>query len=331
MTRYLFTYFTNQASADGEQVRFARSAGSDPLHWEPLNGGQPVLTWTGGRQGARDPFLLRAAGLPGETASFYLLATDMRAHGHDTKEFWETDQRSGSRSIVVWESSNLVEWSEPRLVEVAPPEAGNTWAPEATFDPATQEYFVYWASKMYSSSDELHVGTSAADNYNRMLAASTRDFREFSSATVWVDPGWSVIDATVVRDGDTFYRFIKDERTPDSSTPEAKFITVEKSTELRSTTWEVVADGVGRSIPGHEGIVHGEGPIIVPAREDGPWVLLIDEFGLRSYIPFVGDRVDTAEWRIADDYLMPPGARHGSVIAVSDDEWCRLGAAWPES
>ncbi|MCU1528927.1 MAG: beta-xylosidase [Frondihabitans sp.] len=326
MSRYVFSYFINQSADDGEQVRFARSVGDDGLRWEPLNGGRPVLTWTGGRGGARDPFLLRAAGLPGETAAFYLLATDMRAHGHDTKDFWEADQRHGSRSIVVWESVDLVTWSEPRLVEVSPPEAGNTWAPEATFDPVAAEYFVYWASKLYEDDGS---GTRVDESYNRMLASTTRDFRSFSEAVVWADPGRSVIDATIMHDGEYFYRFLKDERTPDSSTPEAKFITVERSTNLRATEWEPVTDGVGRSIPGHDGLVHGEGPIVVARDGDGSWVLLIDEFGLRSYVPFVGDSLDTNEWRIADDYLMPPGARHGSVLAVTEEEWERLGSAWP--
>ena len=35
---------------------------------------------------------------------------------------------------------------EPRLVKVAPDDAGCTWAPEAIYDEAKQEYLVFWAS-----------------------------------------------------------------------------------------------------------------------------------------------------------------------------------------
>jgi hypothetical protein len=321
MNHYLFSYFTNQSEPDGEQVRFARSLGGDPLHWEPLNHGRPVLTWTGGQGGTRDPFLLRAAGIPGETASFYLLATDMRAHGRDTREFWEADQRHGSCSIVVWESADLIHWSEPRLEKVAPPEAGNTWAPEATFDPNTGEYLVYWASKLYDESDPEHTASS----YNRMLAATTTDFRTFSEPFVWSDPGHSVIDATVVREGEWWYRFAKDERTPDSSTPAAKFITSERSRELRAETWELVTEGIGRSLPGRPGLVHGEGPIAVPGADGRPPYLVIDEFGLRNYMPFTADHLGSDEWRAVAEHELPPGARHGSILPITEDEWKRVG------
>lgn len=54
------------------------------------------------------------------------VATDLRLHASLD---WDRHQRWGSRSIVVWESTDLVSWGQGRLVEVAPPEAGNTWAP----------------------------------------------------------------------------------------------------------------------------------------------------------------------------------------------------------
>ena len=66
-----------------------------------------------------------------------------------------------------------------------------------------------------------------------MLGATTVDFRVFTPAQTWLDPGRSVIDATVVDHGDDFFRFVKDERTPDSSTPAARYITLERSSELR--------------------------------------------------------------------------------------------------
>lgn len=318
MSHYLFSYFTNQTDPDGEQVRFARSRGTSPLFWNELNDGEPILLWTRGRGGVRDPFLLRAAGLPDETAAFYLIGTDMRAHGHDDPAFWAEDQRHGSRGIVVWESANLVDWSEPRLEIVAPESAGNTWAPEATFDEEAGEYLVYWASMLYEPGEERR------DSYNRMLAATTRDFRSFSTPFVWSDPGHSVIDATVVRDGEWWYRFIKDERTPASDTPGAKFITVERSRDLRATSWTLVREGVGAGIPGSPGIVHGEGPIIVQVDGEPPH-LFIDEFGMRRYVPFIGDRIDTASWRIAPSYDLPRGASHGSILAISEAEWKRLG------
>ena len=39
---YLYAHFKRE-SADGEQIYFALSDGNDPLHFDDLNGGQPVL------------------------------------------------------------------------------------------------------------------------------------------------------------------------------------------------------------------------------------------------------------------------------------------------
>lgn len=310
---YLFAYFTSAAEEDGEQVHFARSTGPGPLDWEALNGGRPVLRSDVGECGVRDPFLLRAAGLPGETASYYLLATDLCIARRNPDTAWEDCIRAGSRSIVVWESSDLVSWSEPRLVQIAPPQAGNAWAPEATFDPTTGSYLVYWASTPHQ---DAHPGNA----YHRMFACNTVDFRTFTPARIWVDRGWSVIDSTVVESGGFYYRFSKDELSEDSSNPDAKHITVERSTTLDSTRYGPVATGIG----GNE-LVHGEGPIVVPGSEPDQWFLFIDEFGLRRYTAFTSASLDARTWTPVNSKL-PPGASHGSILALSEDEWSRLEA-----
>jgi len=324
---YLFAYFTSQNEPDGEQVRFGRSRGTDPLFWEPLADGTPFVRSDVGTTGARDPFLVRAAGLPGEQAAFYMIATDLRVAGHDDEGFWDEQQRHGSRSILVWESNDLVSWSPARLVEVAPSDAGNAWAPEAVFDELTQRYFVFWASALYPSGSDR--GTL---EYNRMLCASTADFREFTPAEVWLDAGRSVIDATVVRSGGEFFRFVKDERTPDSSTPASRYITLGRSLELRSTSWELVADGLGgppEDSPDAPALAHGEGPIAVYSALADRWYLFIDEFGLRRYVPFESTSIDSARWTMCRDFELPAGASHGSILPITRDEWLRFGPEVP--
>lgn len=310
---YLFAYFTSAAEEEGEQVRFARSTGPDPLRWQALNGGRPVLRSDVGELGARDPFLLRAAGLPGEEARYYLLATDLCIANRNPATAWEDCIRSGSRCILVWESMDLLSWSGPRLAEIAPPEAGNAWAPEATFDPATGSYLVYWASA-------LHNDSAPRAGYHRMLCANTADFRAFTPARTWIDRGRSVIDSTVVESGGFYYRFSKDELSTDSSSPDARHITVERSTTLASTDYTPVATGIG----GNE-LAHGEGPIVAPGPEPDQWFLFIDEFGLRRYTAFASDSLDARIWTPVASEL-PPGASHGSILALTAEEWPRLDA-----
>ncbi|WP_407709960.1 glycoside hydrolase family 43 protein [Arthrobacter nitrophenolicus] len=308
---YLFAYFTSAAESDGEQVHFALSAGPQPLDWQVLNGGRPVLHSTVGEQGVRDPFLLRAAGLRGERARYYLLATDLCIARRNPATAWEDCIRAGSRSIVVWESEDLVSWTDPRLVEVAPPDAGNAWAPEAAYDAASGTYLVYWAST-------LTPGSGDGSSYHRMLCANTTDFKSFTPARVWIDRGWSVIDSTVVQADGYFYRFSKDELSADSSSPDAKFITAERSDTLDSTQYSVVATGIGKNE-----LVHGEGPIIVRGPGPDSWFLFIDEFGHRRYTAFTSDSPASDTWTPVPA-AMPPGASHGSILALTAGEYERL-------
>lgn len=312
---YAFAYFTGEGSADGEQIYMAGSRGNDPLHWDELNGGRPVLTSTEGEQGVRDPFIMRSP----EGDKFYLIATDLKIYGNGD---WDRSQRTGSRAIEVWESTDLVNWSQQRHVVVSPKEAGNTWAPEAYYDDSIGAYVVFWASKLYAANDPQHTGST----YNRMMYAKTRDFRTFSEPKVWVDPGYSVIDSTVVKHGDTFYRFTKDERNNTSSTPCSKFILEQKSTSLRSTDWSFVKDCIGKATPTSPGINQGEGPTVFKSNTEDKWYVFVDEFGGRGYVPFETTDLDSGQFTMSTNYQLPGRPRHGTVLPVTKAELERLKA-----
>ncbi|CAM5251640.1 hypothetical protein SALBM311S_08340 [Streptomyces alboniger] len=314
---YLFTYFTGEGTADGEQIRYALSRGNDPLHWRELNAGKPVLTSTIGEKGLRDPFVIRSP----KGDKFFLIATDLRMYQNSSGS-WDDVQRHGSKSIMVWESTDLVHWTDQRLVKVAPDSAGNTWAPEAYWDDSLGEYVVFWASKLYADDDPDHKGST----YNKMLYATTKDFRDFSEPKVWNDPGYSVIDSTVVKNKDTYYRFTKDERDPTSSSPCAKFITGEKSTSLTSTRYDLVADCIGSGA-----MDRGEGPTVFKSNTEKKWYLFIDEYGGRGYVPFETTDLDSGKWTPSTNYQLPASPRHGTVLPVTQKEYDRLLAAYPST
>ncbi len=313
MKGYTFAYFTGEGTSNGEQVYFAASRGNDPLHWDELNNGEPKLTSSLGDKGVRDPFIIRSP----EGDKFYLIATDLKIYGNGN---WDAAQRSGSKSIMVWESTDLVNWSDQRMVKVSPDTAGNTWAPEAFYDKTIGAYVVFWASKLYDESDTDHSGNT----YNRMMYSTTRDFRTFTPAKVWVDPGYSVIDSTVIENKGTFYRFTKDERNNSSSSPCSKFIFEEKSTSLRDLHWDYVAECIGKGSEGNPGISRGEGPTIFKSNTEEKWYLFIDEFGGRGYVPFESTDLDSGTWRIPSDYQLPSRPRHGTVLPVTQAELGRL-------
>lgn len=312
---YLFAYFTGEGTSDGEQIRYALSRGNDALHWRELNAGKPVLTSTTGEKGLRDPFVIRSP----EGDRFYMIATDLRMYQNSSGS-WDQVQRHGSKSIMVWESRDLVNWTDQRLVQVSPDNAGNTWAPEAYWDDSLGAYVVFWASKLYADDDPDHTGST----YNKMLYATTKDFRTFSEPKVWNDPGYSVIDSTVVQHKGTYYRYTKDERDPSSSSPCSKFITAEKSASLTDTSYDFVSDCIGSG-----SLDRGEGPTVFKSNTEEKWYLFIDEYGGRGYVPFETTDLDSGKWTMSENYQLPASPRHGTVMPVTQEEYDRLLAAYP--
>ncbi len=308
---YLFSYFTGENTSAGEQVYFALSQGNDPTRWRQLNGGRPVLTTNVGTRGARDPFIIRSP----QGDKFYQIATDLRMYGNGN---WDQVQRTGSKSIVVWESTDLVNWSAPRLARVSPGTAGNTWAPEAYYDETLGKYVVFWASKLYSTSDPNHTRTS----YNRMMYATTSDFRTFSAAQVWVDKGYSTIDSTLIKHNGTYFRFTKDERSTSQSRC-GKFILGEKSATILNRNFSFVAECLGNNA-----IRQGEGPLVFKSNTAERWYLFIDEYGGRGYVPFTTTDLNARQWTPVTSYTLPGRPRHGTVLPITQAEYDRLLQRW---
>lgn len=317
---YAFSYFTGNSVA-GENIYFAASRGNDALNWDELNGGQATLTSTFGERGLRDPFLIRSP----EGDRFFLIATDLSIGRNGD---WDRAQRQGSRYLEVWESRDLKTWSQQRHVLVSPPEAGNTWAPEAYWDASQQAYVVFWASKLYAPDDVNHTGST----YNRMLYATTRDFRTFSPAKIWQDVGDSRIDSTVIEEGGTYYRFTKDEG---AGTTGCSDIIQEKNDVLTepdlvgSKAWAFQAGCIGRDA----GTRAVEGPSVFKANpgdtSGSKYYLFVDEYGGRGYIPLGTDDLEKPAWKVAPRYRLPSSPRHGTVVPVTAAELAALRADLP--
>ncbi|MBN2714844.1 MAG: family 43 glycosylhydrolase [Deltaproteobacteria bacterium] len=309
---YVFAYFTGNSLA-GENIHFAASRGNDALKWDELNGGQPLFTSSYGSKGLRDPFIIRSP----EGDTFYLIATDLSI-GSGTS--WDEAQRQGSLYLEVWESHDLVNWSEQRHVKVSPDTAGNTWAPEAYYSEDLGSYVVFWASKLYDENDPNHTGST----YNRMLYATTRDFITFSQPQIWQD-GISRIDSTVIKSGDVYHRFTKDEG---AGTTGCSDIIQETATELTAplSEWTMIDSCIGNNA----GTSAVEGPSIFksnPGDVNGDYhYLFVDEYGGRGYIPLRTADIGNPAWTVAPSYALPAAPRHGTVLPVTADELDRLRA-----
>jgi hypothetical protein len=164
-----------------------------------------------------------------------------------------------------------------------------------------------------------------------MMYATTRDFRTFSEPRIWNDPGHPVLDSTVIRHEETYYRFTKDARSVDWSDPCGKFITGEKSTDLRDTDWELVAECIGQGDATRPGVSEGEGPAVFMSNTEDTWYLLIDEFRGRGYVPFETTDLRSGTWTMSEGFALPSSRRHGTVLPVTRAELDRLRATYAAS
>lgn len=310
-TDYLFAYFAGEGYSDGEQIYFASS--QDGLNWDDLNNNEPVLTSTLGEEGVRDPFIIRSP----EGDKFYLIATDLKIYGNGD---WNAAQNSGSQSLMVWESTDLVNWSNQRMVEVsADIGAGCTWAPEATYDPLTGEYVVYWASR-----------TPSVDNKQRVYYAKTRDFYTFTEPQLYIEKDQSSIDTTMIENDGTYYRYTKNEG---DSTNElgalTKTIFIEKSDSVLGKFTQIPSDSLNSS--DNQWV---EGPTIFKLNSDDAaedtWCLLVDDFGGIGYYPLLTTDLESGEFTAPEEgtFKMPSRARHGTPLRVTAEEYARIMAAY---
>lgn len=295
MSGYLFAHFIGEHK-DGEQIYFAVS--DDGLHWEDLNGGRPVLVSDAGEKGARDPFIVKNE----DTGKYYLMATDLRI---EAGKGWQTAQYAGSRSLLVWESTDLVNWTDFRLCQVGVEGAGCVWAPESVYISERGEFFVFWASMVKLDGD--------SEPKQRIYGAYTKDFKEFTKPEVYVEAANHVIDMNIVRDGDWYYRFVKDETT--------KKVRLDRVRTLEDKLAEAVPASVLDELYGVEG------PEAYRLK-DGRWCLIVDRFATqKGYLPLICSSLQAGDFKTADEGSYDMGGlkkRHGGIIAVSSEELERL-------
>ena len=290
---YLFVHFIGEQK-DGEQIYF--SVSRDLLHWKDLNGGKPVLKSGIGEAGARDPFLLR---MPKEGGGqhYYLIATDLCI---EAGKGWHTAQYAGSRDILVWESDDLVSWEGPAAHTVGVEGAGCVWAPEAVYDEERQEALVFWASMV--------------DGKQRIYASYTKDFKEFGEPFLFLEKDNHVIDSTIIRTTEGYYRYTKDETTKNIVVDFSKTLKPEGFHEIKSDTLSALF-GV-------------EGPEIVKFNDRDEWCLMVDRFAEgKGYLPLVTDDLAGGKFRIRNDSEFDMGAtkkRHGGILPVTEEEYRKL-------
>ncbi|KAF2222355.1 endo-1,4-beta-xylanase-like protein [Elsinoe ampelina] len=282
------------------------SNANNPLSYTKLNGGDPVLASTVGTQAVRDIYLAPN----GDRSKWFLFATDLDINAPGFS--WPWAVTNGSRSIVVWESSDLVTWTEPRLQPLEDARAGMVWAPSAVWDAVEGQFYVFWASRLFAAEDENHTGPATL---NRIRYATTKDFRGFSEARDYIafeDTG--VIDQEfqyLGRPGH-FARFVKNETLLQ--------VYQEVSTTGLFGQWE--------RLPGY---VSARSPLEGPASfrdnvDPNLYHLLLDDY--TQYLPSQSSDIGSGEWAETSLDEWPRGLKHGVVTPLTTAEYDMVAAKW---
>lgn len=307
MNAYLFVHFREKTTPDGEQVHFGLS--KDGFHWEAVNNGAPVLWTYWGTKGVRDFTIVRHP----LTRKVTILATDLSiAYGYRAfgpKRFWKEVSEHGSKKLCIWESDDLVHWSEGRLETVGAENFGCVWAPDAIFDPKTEEFILHWSS---STSED-------AFEKKRIYYSRTKDFRSFTpSQVLYAQSDSSVIDSAMYEENGKYYLFVKTDQPPVqpillcSDAPTGPFTRMEAFDRTMAS-------------------IHGgqyEAPTAVKLS-DGRWCLFLDYYGARGagqgYVPFLCSDLSVGEFARSDEqFSFPYGFKHGTILPITMEEYDRI-------
>lgn len=146
--------------------------------------------------------------------------------------------------MVNWTRTNAADGDTGIKINVD--NAGMTWAPEAYWDDSLGAYVVFFSSRMYTDDTRSTAVTSTNTGYayNVLLYCITRDFKTFTEPVMWQDTNYSRIDSTVIKVGDYYYRFTKNEESgaAGSYITNGKSTFLERSKVLTATTEEASPD-----------------------------------------------------------------------------------------
>lgn len=260
-----------------DEVQKMFLAGSrDLLIWEEMNEGKPVLDMESSGLIVRDPFLLHDR--QGRYHVFFTTQWFGKTIGHAVSE-------------------NLKDWSEPVQITLFQnnEDVYNCWAPECFWDEERAEFCLIWSSS-FKSQNSKH------EDSNRIWYATSKDLKKFTEPRIFFDPGYPVIDASVIKKGKEYFMAFKDER--DFNAPGSMYSAVR-------TAIAEDAHGLYTQISPILTGWRSEGPMLL--WENGQFYIFYDAFGMHRYEGITSR--DFIHWEsITDKMNFPAGCKHMSIV-----------------
>jgi hypothetical protein len=271
---YVFTYFIGNGE-DGLHLAWSK----DGYKWDALKGGKSFLTPVVGESKLlRDPCVVR-----GPDGTFHMVWTT---------SWW-------GKTIGYASTKDFINWSEQQAVPVMAHEsaAKNCWAPEIVWDARREEFLIFWATTITNQFGETENG---GDNNHRMYATTTKDFKTFTPTKLFYDPGFNVIDATILPAFGKYHLIIKDER----KTPVKKHLRVAASADIAGPYTDLQPPFTRDWV---------EGPSAMQVGEE--FLVYFDAYRDRRYEAMRS--TDLKNWEdVTSRISFPKGTKHGTAIAV---------------
>jgi len=178
----------------------------------------------------------------------------------------------------------------------------NLWAPELFYDSDRGIFMIFWSSTIPGRFPKTDKTGDAGYNH-RIYYTTTKDFVSFDPTKLLYDPGFNCIDATIIRAGDRYVMFLKNE----TATPPYKYIVT-----ATADAPEGPYGRASRRISPH----WVEGPSVLNAG--GKWYVYFDQYMTHKYGAVVSE--DLKNWKDAGGELqMPEGVRHGTAFEAAPE------------
>lgn len=272
---YMFTSF-HEPATDG--LRFLYSY--DGYHWTDL--GHTFLKPEIGKQKVlRDPSIIQ-----GPDGTFHLVWTSS----------WRGDLGFGYSS-----SMDLVHWPEQKFIPVMAYDTTtvNVWAPEVFYDDETLQFIIVWASTVPF---KFPRGEEEEKNNHRLYYTTTKDFKTFSKSQLFCDPGFSTIDAVIVKqDKGKYVLVLKDNTRPNRN------IKVAFSNKAIGPYSNVSAPFTAN---------FREGPAVTKVGND--WLIYCDAYKDKKFVAYKTTDFKTFS-DVSDRVSIPEGHKHGTIFKVKEE------------
>ncbi len=286
--KYLFCHFVGN-EPEQERIHFALS--EDGYNFKPINNNSPVIIQTKGKKCVRDPYILK-----GKDGFYYIIGTDMKC----------TEGWTSNHALVTWKSANLVDWTDETIIDIRDfgGEFRNTtraWAPQAIWDEAKSAYMVYWAN------------STLENDVAAMYYAYTNDFKSMTLPQLLYErKGIQTIDGDITYNEENGYYYLYFKHDEDQTIAYVKSRTLSGPYEEPSVVVSLSEHGV-------------EGSEMYKITGTDTWVMIMDEYSKEHF--FMQQTTDMENFEAVSnedfgfDGVRP---RHGSVVAISDEDYERL-------